>query len=276
MNAYGGMVRVDTSGMRVNVTNETLLDNIRTNIRKGFPQIQPYPIQRQKICLVGGGPSLNDTFEELRKCYFEGDKLVAMNGSAQWLMDHNMRPSLVTMIDARPFNVRFVQEPIPNCKYFISSQCDPSVFDMVADRDSYIFHLVTGDDVEGILKPYYLGHYYNVTGGTTVMLRTIWLCRMLGFYRMEVFGFDSCCMGEEAKHHAYLQPENDGDIIHTDSCAGRPFFCTGWQRRQADDFREFVTQHGNQFQLNVHGDGLIAHMLRTGARLQMEHNVQEE
>ena len=47
-------------------------------------------------------------------------------------------------------------------------------------------------------------------GGSTVTLRAIHLFRMLGFSKFEVYGFDSCIIGQ---HHAYEQKENDDEQV---------------------------------------------------------------
>lgn len=40
--------------------------------------------------------------------------------------------------------------------------------------------------------------------------------------------------------------------------------------KQAQDFMELVQERGDAFNLNVHGPGLIATILRTGAQIQSE------
>jgi hypothetical protein len=37
--------------------------------------------------------------------------------------------------------------------------------------------------------------------------------------------------------------------------------------KQAEDFMDMVHHQGEMFNLNVHGDGLIAHIMQTGANL---------
>jgi hypothetical protein len=45
-----------------------------------------------------------------------------------------------------------------------------------------------------------------------------------------------------------------------------------WQAKQAEDFLQLVKERGELFQLNVHGPGLIATIIRTGAELEIEEN----
>lgn len=251
--------------MGMNAGRGYILENIQRNITRQLPQVFEHPVNDQRIAIIGGGPSLEYTIDELRACVDDGVKLVALNGTHDWLVEHGFRPSAMIMVDSRPENVRFVQNPVDGCKYFIASQCHPSVFDALEGHEVYIWHANNNIGEESILEDYYLGNFRFIIGGSTVLLRGIWLMRTLGFMKMDVFGFDSCYM--DGKHHAYEQPENDGCEVQELTCMGRKFQCAAWQASQFDDFQHFIQIVGDKFELNVHGDGLIAHMMREGAKL---------
>jgi hypothetical protein len=97
------------------------------------------------------------------------------------------------------------------------------------------------------------------------MLRAFSLLRMLGFYRFEVYGFDSCLRDDE--HHAYAQPENASDTknLVRVSCGDRVFRCKPWMASQAQEFIDLIRFIGDEIELVVHGDGLIAHIIKTAA-----------
>lgn len=267
----------------VNTPDEVIRANIAQNIRRGLPQVRKYAPNAQRIALVGGGPSLLSTFDELRAQAFAGDKLVAVNGTYRWLLERNLKPSVMVMLDARPSNVRFLEPYVPGCKYFLASQCDPAAFDLCAreGRDVTIFHCIGDAEEEAMLRDYYDGRFCVVqcgtTGGTTVMLRAIVLMATLGFHRMDLYGMDSCWLGDA--HHAYPQPENDQDRRMTitvvpkradgtriDALA-KAFVCDPWHMRQAEEFQTLIASLGAHFSLHVHGDGLLAHIVKTGASL---------
>jgi len=89
---------------------------------------------------------------------------------------------------------------------------------------------------------------------------------MLGFRKVEVFGLDSCLRDDV--HHAYQQAENDGDYVFNVTVGGREFKCTGWMMIQAHDFQRVIGKilgKIEDFSMIVHGDGLIAHILKTAA-----------
>jgi hypothetical protein len=253
---------------RVNTSNEGLLDNIKYAIRQGHPQARPEPLKTDRVAIVGSGVSLKHTEQELRDLVFEGARIVTLNGAYHWCIERNIRPWMQIVMDARPSNARFLTPEIPQCSYWLASQCHKDSWDVVKDYEKVrIFHAANPDGMEKpILDAYYGGWWSGVTGGTTVGTRAIGLLRMLGFLRFELFGIDSCFM--DGEHHAFAQAENDRDkpitvrLTSTDGLdEGREFVCAPWMMKQAEDFFEFIKANGHQFLLNVHGDGLIAYAI---------------
>ena len=100
------------------------------------------------------------------------------------------------------------------------------------------------------------------------MLRALPMLRMLGLKRIHMFGFDSCLSGDA--HHAYPQPENDGEPLMPVTCGGRTFMCLPWMVSQATEFLDMVKFMGEHIELAVYGDGLIAQIIKTGASLSEE------
>jgi hypothetical protein len=158
----------------------------------------------------------------------------------------------------------------------VASQCDPDTWAQVIGRENtWIFHAVAGDNdaIKPVLDAFYLKNWAPTPGGTTVILRAISLLRMMGFLRFDLFGVDSCFMGD--KHHAYPQPENEGDKpqAFTVQPTGHPelartFMCTGWHISQLECFLQNVRINGQHYLLNVHGDGLLAFALKASADVQ--------
>ena len=253
-------------GNKLNVDPEAIYENIRHSITLGLPQIFPHPLAPYKVAIIGGGPSLEYFVEDIRERFWRGDKIIALNNAYNWLIDNNIRPSAVVMADSRDFMARFVEKDVPTCKYFIASQCAPEVFAKVMDRETYIWHCCNDETEVEILDEYYLGtNYVPIAGGSTVALRAIGLLRTLGYQYMDLFGVDSCYM--DGKHHAYEQPENDDFETKKVVYAGQTFICAQWMVKQYRDFLGFLSRDGNQFFINVHGDGLLAYALRVNAQV---------
>ncbi len=259
-----GRERVRRMDGKLNIDPTQRLANISSAIRRGLPQFRAYPPTEREACIVGSGPSLASTLDEIKALKESGAAIFALNAAHEWLLEQGIVPSAAVVIDARPFNARFVKTPAPNCAYMIASQCAPETFDMVAGRRAYIWHCLTGDDPieRDLLDGYYLGSWQPVAGGCTVGTRTIVLTRMLGYQKMHLFGMDSCYM--DGQGHIMPQPENDADGAVKVECEGREFMCTVWHCEQALEFIDLIATNGEHFQLSVHGDGLLAHILSVG------------
>jgi hypothetical protein len=260
----------------VNVDDDTILKNVRSAIKRPYPQIRPQQPCAERVVLVGGGPSLLDTEDELVALVREGAKLVTVNGAYQWCLERNLFPKTQIVMDARATNARFLDPVIPRCNYVLASQCAPEVWDAVEGRpDVWMFHAAAGSDgpLKTLLDEHYLGQWFGVGGGTTVATRAISLLRTLGYLRFDLFGVDSCFL--HGQHHAYAQAENahDRPIKFSAHPPGRPdlarvFDCTPWHVKQLEDFLQMLRVNGDHFLLNIHGDGLLAYALASSAQLE--------
>lgn len=260
----------------VNVADDLLLDNVRASIRLPYPQIRPQPPNYDRVVLVGGGPSLADTEDELITLVRDGAKLVTVNGAYQWCLERNLFPKTQIVMDARPSNARFLHPAIPHCNYVIASQCAPETWQAVEGRqDVWIFHAAAGSEgpLKDLLDAHYLGNWFGVGGGTTVATRALSLLRTLGYLRFDLFGIDSCFL--HGQHHAYEQAENAHDKplkfkVHP---PGRPdlervFDCAPWHVKQFEDVLQMIRVNGQHFLLNIHGNGLLAYALASSAELE--------
>ena len=258
----------------VNHNPELTRSNIRKNIELDVEQISPYETQWDSVvALVAGGASLEENFELLIDKYKSGMPVITVNGSYKYCMDRGIRPAGMVMLDPREFNNRFVDPIHEDCKYFIASQCDPSVFEKLDGKNLYMWHCNTAEEetVSILNEKYGEAHkdYFPILGGSTVILRSIHLLRLLGFPKFEIFGFDSCIIGN---HHAYEQPENDDEEVITLVVGKRSFQCTVAQYHQAKEFIEMVSLTGEHYEMVVHGDGLISYLINNPEILNGEVN----
>lgn len=254
---------IDKITFNHNTDQDERTESVKSALARNLPQFETYERQDQVIALVGGGPSLEDTFDDLKEKHENGMKVVSMNGTHDYLIERGIIPSVHIQLDARQHNARFVKNWNEKTKYFIASQSHPDVFDALEGANVTMFHCQSSADEKKILDDHYKDGYISIPGGTTVMLRAIPLMRMLGFEKMEVFGFDSCVMRDD--HHAYPQKENDIGPCTTIEINDKEFLVYGWMYSQAKDFIEMMKAVGDAFELVVHGDGLIANIIKASA-----------
>lgn len=249
----------------LNVSEEKMIENVRHNIQGGWSQVRMHQVSPVEVVLLGGGPSLNEHEEEIREKWKAGARIVTMNGTYQWCHERGIWPVNQIMVDARPFNARFTKPIDPRCTYLISSQCDPSVFEGLPIDRTWIWH-TSAESIDEVLSEAY-AKWSIIPGGSTVLFRAIPLLRMLGFTKFHLFGCDSCLI--EDAHHAYAQPENDGAMVMAVKVTGgRIFHCFPWMASQAQQMIDLIRMMGDEIELEIYGDGLLAHMLKTAASIE--------
>jgi SAM-dependent methyltransferase len=268
----------------LNETDEQIKANVLANTKDNkWKQVRPHEQNEEQVMLVGGGPSLPGQLEEIRRLRAEGVKLVCLNGAHQWAIDNGLVPSAVVVVDARPFNARFTHPVSETSLYFLASQCAPEVYEGLPVERTYQWHAAAG--LVGDIVSEHIPEAYFVPGGSTVLLRAILLMRMLGYHWFHFFGCDSCLVPDEDSvtlvneevvrkhnyfHHAYAQPENDEKVVLPVTLGGRVFHCHPWMVAQAQEFISLIKIFGSEFELIVHGDGLLAHIVETGASQSIE------
>ena len=252
--------------IKINTSEEKILANIKENAKWPCNPIQAHQIQENtEIQILCGGPSLNDFKDEIIRNWKSGMKTVTVNGAYNWAQENGITNVNQCMIDARPFNKRFCEPVRDDCYYFIASQCDPEVFEMLPHDRTFFWHCTSSSKAIDAVQDNY-PEYIIAGGGSTVTLRAIALMRLLGFKKMHIYGMDSCCV--DGAHHAYSQPENDYKVRHIPvTVGGRTFDCQPWMAYQAYELVDMIKTIGDEFELDVKGDGLIAHILKTGAEM---------
>jgi len=264
----------------LNITEEQIRTNVRHNIAGGWTQVSPHEKNEIEVMILGGGPSLTDFETDIRQKLAEGVKLVTLNGAYNWAVARGLVPLNQIVVDARPFNARFTKPVVEGCKYFIASQCDPLVLDGLPPEQTYLWHTTTEMIRDMLLEQYPL--WWGVPGGSTVLLRAIPLLRMLGFYKFHLYGCDSC-LGPGDIHHAYAQPENNSEAVISMvlsangtlapaalNIPGEIFSCYAWMVSQAQEMMSLIKFLGDEIQLEIYGEGLLAHILRMGATVAEE------
>lgn len=252
------------SDVAINTSTDKVVENIKANASSGAKALLPHQLQPDvEVALLCGGPSLNDFESEILDLHDRNVPIITMNGSYNWAQERGITNVNQCVIDARPFNKRFVEPARDDCNYFIASQCDPSVFEGLPKDRTYAWHVTTSKEAIDAVDENY-DDWVLCGGGSTVGLRAIVLMRLLGFKNLTLYGFDSCVREDE--HHAYKQDENNSKLDLVPVMVGdRTFHCQPWMAYQAVEFSRMMKTLGDEINLTVKGDGLIAYMLETGA-----------
>jgi hypothetical protein len=262
----------DMSG--INVEHDVIRANVKANLSLGLQEIAPHKVNPDRtVYLLAGGPSLADYEEHLIDAGRDGKPIVTCNGTYNWLLERGIKPAAQVMVDARTFNKRFVTPVVDTCRYLISSQCDHEVLKSLPPEQTWLWHSGDSELVKDALREVaeetgVRREYFPVHGGSTVVFRALILLAMLGYRKVEVFGWDSCLRDDA--HHAYSQPENDQTHVVDVTVGDRTFRCHPWMVVQANEFQKvvrFILGQIPDFKLCVRGDGLISHILKHASKL---------
>lgn len=261
----------------LNVSMDRVRQNMLANMALGMNDVCPHKVQDEVIYVLAGGPSLAQHENEVVLLGRLGAKLVTVNGTYKWLIDRGIRPAAHFMVDGREFNERFIHTIIDTCKYIFSSQTAHEAVKKVPKEQGWIYHSGDSEMVKEVFEEHCRGlgydkAWYPVPGGTTVINRALVVLAMLGFRHIEIFGWDSCLIDD--KHHSYEQKENDDNYIIEVIVGGRKFKCHPWMVVQANEVPKLIRHiFGliDGFEINVRGDGLIAHILNHTANMREDH-----
>jgi hypothetical protein len=241
-----------------NTEPDVLLGNVQRSVERSLPWFDFDESSQGSVCLVGGGPSLVDTIDQLRVRHQNGAKVWAMNGSYDYLVEQGIIPDAMVMLDARPENVRFVCKPYANTTFYITSQCDPSVFDALNGYKVVLVHANTPGVYE-LLEHEKARPVHLIGGFTTVGILSLILAKLQGFKRIFMFGMDSSYRNGE--HHAYEQKSNDDERIIDAMVDDVTYKCAPWMAQKVTDFQNVVAGF-DDVTIEVCGDGLLHQMAK--------------
>ena len=249
--------KADAGYIELNADIKQIEAHIRHNSTQGYTDVVPHATSPGRLMLLAGGPSLNDFKEDIQRRAAEGVPVICTNGTYNWALDNDITPNGLIVVDARANNADFVRQAIPNCKFLFASQCHPDLFEKVPARQVWLWHShIEGQMDEMLGSIYGEKPWHSVPGGTTVTLRAIPLLSMLGWKKLDIYGFDSCLRASE--HHAYEQSENEGQVVSDVTIGGKAFKCHRWMVVQGEQFDKLYTAMRSNIDLRIFGGGLTA------------------
>ncbi len=238
--------------MKRAVDDDTMRRNMLYALSLGHKAVRRCAPHDLILAVAGGGPSLSDTYTKLRGA---GPKtrVVAVNGSHDWLIDHGIVPYGCAFLDPNPI-LADLFTPHKEVMYFVSSTCDRAVFDKLKGFHVRLWH-ASGQlpDEQQILSSH-PPDWLLIGGGSTVSLRWIQLAYVLGFRSFRLHGFDSS--SRHGKRHAYAQ--DDGAI---NEILFRGYSTTPAWLAQVTDFFGMLdrmsTPDTDPISIKMYGDGLL-------------------
>lgn len=199
----------------------------------------------EPIAIVCYGPSLNETWEQVRDFKY----IMSCSGAHKFLIDRGIVPTWHTDVDPREHKIKLIGQPHPDVEYLLASTCHPKYFELLKNGGHKVrlWHVFDAKD-EGLrlLPP----GEWALTGGCSVGLRAMALSRFLGFREMHVFGMDGNegTTGKHAAEHPNQQPGYDEVVYNGVTYRTTPSLLEAAREtfHELDDLKDTnVTFHGN-------------------------------
>ena len=251
---YGDDANMSQTSLACNTGEEGLFSNISANIEQDLPLLALH----RPALLCGGGPSIADELENIRRMKAEGGVIYALNNTARFIAENGIKPDYQVILDPRPENIDFVKQPWADM-LLLCSQAHPSLA-VRARQMGYAMRL-WHPAIPGMKK--HTGTVPLVTVSLTAGLSTISLAHSMGHYDFHFFGYD--CSHRDKKSHAYRQDMNAKDEIVRCCVDNQVFYASMSMAGQANQFKEFYDMMRTKYDctMTVHGDGLLPAMVKS-------------
>lgn len=164
-------------------------------------------LRDEPIAIVGYGPSLNQTWEELKNFKY----IVTTSGAHRFLIDKGIIPTYHVDVDPREHKIKLIGEPHKDVQYLLASACHPKYFSLLHDGGFQVKRWHVFDNKEDAMRTLPAGEW-SLFGGSDAGLRAVVVARFLGFVNQHVFGMDGC-EGESGKHAAAHPSQPKGHAL---------------------------------------------------------------
>lgn len=144
------------------------------------------------VAVVGSGPSLHQTWEEIRQFRF----IISCSGAHKFLIERRIIPTWHVEVDPRSHKVGLLGPPHREVTYLPASTCHPDYFDHLAGSKVELWHVFSNE--EDALRTLPAGEW-ALMGGPDVGMRALVIARFFGFTDLRVFGMDGC-YGRDSTH----------------------------------------------------------------------------
>lgn len=221
------------------------------------------------VAVVGSGPSLKTTWQELRA--FKGD-IIACNAACQFLLEKGITPTYMFCFDADKLVLEFFTNPCKDVTYLLASRCVPQAFEMLSGCRVVLWHAAGDERIRDILEARRIMEPM-IIGGSAAVTRALVLAMPMGYKDIHVYGGDSSF----ANGDTHIRQSTTVEKRMAVKCNGRVFETAPWMTIQVEDLKSLV--HVIKLvgaRLHFHGDGLLQWVARElGFRTDYENAIQQ-
>lgn len=142
---------------------------------------------KEEIVIASAGPLLIP--EDLRSEVKAGRKIVAVKHALSPLKKAGIKPWACILLDPRPHVADFVKEADPDVLWFVASQVNPEVTQVLLERGCEVwgYHASVGADEQELTRKQPSS---IVNGGSATATRGLFLLSHLGFRNFRLYGYE--------------------------------------------------------------------------------------
>lgn len=233
---------------------------VEENSRRIAARLEDHPAERpDRVAVVCFGPSLVDTWEELRGYRY----IITCSGAHRFLIERGIIPTWHVAVDPRVHQVALLDTPHPDVEYLFASVVHPSLLDHMEKHGLLhkvkLWHVHSHEARrKGVIQIAARGEW-ALTGGLNAGMRSIVIARFLGFRGIDVFAMDSSFREDGTQHAGWHCDETKR--IHAVEVGGRTYFTSGPMHHYAQRFIKEINKVG-QVDVKVKGEGLLQAIVR--------------
>lgn len=249
----GGLVQFD---IRTPLDAVAIRAHIQSALARGLTEVEVMAPREERLTIVANGPSA--LAAPLRR-----PPTLAVNNALRLFADRGLAPDFWIASDPQEFVEEFLRDPPRETVYLVASKCHPTVFEALRDRRVLLWHCAEPATLDLLV-----GHLVIQTS-ITVTLCALNLMPVLGYHRLETWGWDGCYLA--GRDHAVAQPHRGDDITielgptltstPTPTSAPTQRFATtkSWAAEAQEAVRLF---QGTRRDVTIHGGGMIGEILK--------------
>lgn len=200
--------------MRNIISDKQTIRNIVAALKTNVPALGHVEAESGvPLAIVGSGPSLKETWEDLK--HWPGE-IFALNAAHDFLVEHDVIPTAAVAIEGGTAICKYFENPHDDVHYLLASSCHPKLYKQLRKQKVAMFHLAMEStfeafdkwlnptkaltDTEQKTRSTFVRASAMISGGATVLTRALCVGVLLGHRDFHFFGCDSSFFEAEHQH----------------------------------------------------------------------------
>lgn len=252
------------------VEKDIIVEHVRENAKRAeVRNLQAHRYIARTMVFVAGGPSVGDHLEEIRaKALDPAFDVYTSNATCKYLLSKGITPKFHVILDPTERKVKDLDYDCDEVTLVLGLQCHPKVFEVIGNRKAFKFLAASATDrtpsdvdvAKGACTaedPNLLG----IGGGSMTGTRMMYFAAVMGYRRLEYYGFDASVKFENGRvrNYAYNKQRSE-NVLEVEAANGRKYFSTLALSRQANEIVKLLDNLPG-LDVVVHGDSFMANQV---------------